>query len=171
MTDIASWMDGQAARVLDTASACAPLGDASWDALLRELGVSPLSPQERQEHLAAGPKRRGGAAPIEVRLALAAIHDRAHAAWQKMDIDAAERDLSRRLSVFVEDNMGEYMRRVAAPAPTTASIFANARATTPNYGGAVKAGLNQMKCTTCGAPRKIDDPNVGPCVYCGGVLA
>ena len=76
----------QAARVLEVASACPPLGSAEWDGLLRELGVTPLTQEERQKHFTEGPKRRGGAAPIEVRLALTAIHDRAYTAWRAMNI-------------------------------------------------------------------------------------
>ncbi len=173
--NLAAWVDEQAARVLEVASASAPLGgsaSAAWDALLREHGAAPLSPEERKKHLEEGPKRRGGAAPIEVRLALQAIHDRAYASWRAMDIDDEERSLARRLSTFVEDGMRDYLARVAPPAPTTASIFANARATTPNYmthGGAVKAGMNQMKCTSCGAPRKTESDAL-LCVYCGGTL-
>ncbi len=155
--------------MLEVASASAPLGDAAWDGLLRELGVRPLSPEERQKHLTEGPKRRGGAAPIEVRLALKAIHDRAHDAWRKMDIDDEERSVAQRLSSFVDQGMGEYLKRVA-PAITTSSIFANARATTPSYGGGVQAGLNQMKCVSCGAPRKTDGDAL-VCVYCGGKLS
>jgi hypothetical protein len=163
------WIDQQAARVLDTASASPPRGDAAWDALLGELGVKPLSPAERDEHFAQGPKRKGGAAPIEVRLALAAIHDRAHAEWRRMDIGDDERRLAQRLSSFVDEHMAEYLKRTA-PAPTTSSIFANARATTPNYGAmGAKAGMNQMKCVACGAPRK-NDGDALTCVYCGGKL-
>ena len=55
----------------------------------------------------------------------------------------------------------------AASAPTTSSIFAKARATTPSYGGGVAAGMNQMKCVTCGAPRKNESETLA-CVYCGG---
>lgn len=162
-----SWLDQQAARVLETASACPPLGDTSWDDLLRELGVKPLSQEERQKHFSEGPKRRGGAAPIEVRLALTAIRDRAHASWGGMDIGDDERKLAHRLSSFVDEGMREYLKRVA-PAITTASIFANARATTPVY-AAAPGGLSQMKCVTCGAPRKSASVAL-TCVYCGGKL-
>ncbi len=160
----------QAARVLDLARDAPPLGNAAWDGLLRELGVTPLTQEERQKHFTEGPKRRGGAAPIEVRLALNAIHDRAHAAWRAMDINSDERKLAHTLSSFVDENMSAYMKRVA-PAPTTSSIFANACATTPNYAAmGVSAGMNQMKCTSCGAPRK-NESDALTCVYCGGHLA
>jgi len=167
----ARWLEEQAARVLATASACPPAGDAAWDGLLREIGVQPLSQEARQQHFTEGPKRRGGAAPIEVRLALQALHDQVRASWQTMDIGAAERQLAQKLSSFVDENMREYLKLVA-PAITTSSIFANARATTPVYATApnnVKGGLNQMKCVTCGAPRKTDGDAL-VCVYCGGKL-
>jgi len=173
MSDLATWVDEQVARALEVGSACDPLGGPQatreWDALMREHGVAPLTPDERKKHRDEGPKRRGGAPPIEVRLVVQSIHDRAHAAWHKMDIDDEERRMSRRLSTLVEDAMRDYLARVAPPAPTTASIFANARATTPNYGGSVNAGMNQMKCTSCGAPRKTDGDAL-VCVYCGGTL-
>ncbi len=162
-----SWLDQQAARVLDAASACPPLGDSRWDALLRELGVTPLSQDERQKHFTEGPKRRGGAAPIEVRLALTAIHDRARESWQKMDIGDDERRLAHRLSSFVDEGVREYLKRVA-PAITTSSIFANARATTPVYATSA-GGLSQMKCDSCGAPRKNEGDLT--CVYCGGKVS
>jgi hypothetical protein len=158
------WLEQQAARVLDTASACPPAGDQNWDGLLREYGIRPLSQEERQQHFTDGPKRRGGAAPIEVRLALKAIHDKAHASWRTMDIGDGERQLAQRLSSFVDENMREYLKRVA-PAITTSSIFANARATTPVYATAA-GGLGQMKCAACGAPRKNEGDLI--CVYCGG---
>jgi len=163
------WLDEQAARVLDVASACPPLGDSNWDGLLRELGVRALSQEERQKHFSEGPKRRGGAAPIEVRLALASIHDRAYAEWRAMDIDDVERRVAQKLSSYVDENMREYLKRVAAPMGgiTTSSIFANARATTPVYATA-GGGLNQMKCVACGAPRKNEADLT--CVYCGGTL-
>ena len=161
------WALQQAARVLDTASACPPAGDQNWDGLLRELGVRPLSQEERQQHYTEGPKRRGGAAPIEVRLALQAIHDKAYASWRGMDIGDEERRLAQTLSSFVDAHMSEYLKRVA-PAVTTASIFANARATSPVY-ATQGAGLGQMKCASCGAPRKNEgDLN---CVYCGGKVS
>jgi hypothetical protein len=161
-----AWLDEQAARVLEVASACPPLGDQNWDGLLRELGVRALSQEERQKHFSEGPKRRGGAAPIEVRLALVSIHDRAHDAWRSMDIGDDERRIAQKLSSYVDENMREYLKRVA-PAITTSSIFANARATTPVYATA-KGGLNQMKCVACGAPRK-NEADLA-CVYCGGKL-
>ena len=175
---LASWIEEQSARVLEVGSTCALGGDAAWDAVLGELGVRPLSAEERRRHIVEGPKRSRGASPIEVRWAIDAIRERARTALRPMDLrseTAGENDLvrqiERRLYSLIDEVTREHIQRVSPPAPTTASIFANARATTPSYGGGVMPGLNQMKCTVCGAPRKTEDPNVGPCVYCGGTLA
>jgi hypothetical protein len=57
---------------------------------------------------------------------------------------------------------------VSAPMTSlTSGIYANARADLVHY-GTVKSGVDQMACTTCGAPRIKDDRDVRPCVYCGG---
>ena len=174
---LASWMEEQAARVLEVGSTCALGGDAAWDGLLGELGITPLSADERRRHIAEGPKRSRGASPIEVRWAIDAVYERARTALRPMDFRAETteenevvRKIEQRLYSLVDDVTREHIKRVSPPAPTTSSIFANARATTPSYGGSVRSGLNQMKCTACGAPRKTEDPNVGPCVYCGGVM-
>jgi hypothetical protein len=175
---LASWVDQQAARVLEVGSTCALGGDPTWDALLRELGREPLPQDERQKHIAEGPKRVRGALPIEVRWAITSVDERARAALRPMDMkaetpeeNALVRKIEQRLYALTDEVTRAHLARVTPAAPTTSSIFANARATTPNYGGGVKAGLNQMKCTACGAPRKTEDPSVGPCVFCGGQMA
>jgi hypothetical protein len=172
---LAAWIDAQSARVLEVGSTCALGGDAAWDALLAELGVRPLPPDERARHLAEGVKRPRGALPIEVRWAAAAIHDRARPGVRALDLASetpAESELAdrieRRLNLLVDELAREHLGRVSPAAPTTASIFANARATTPKY-GAVGAGMGQMKCVTCGAPRKRTEGAL-TCVYCGGRL-
>lgn len=162
-------LDGWAARVLETGSTCALGGDATWDALLAELGVRPLSPEERRRHVAEGPKRSRGALPVEVRWAITAVYERGRAAYRAMDMSDESERLERRLRGLVEEVTREHLARTSAAAPTTASIFANARATTPSYGGGVKAGIGQMKCKACGGPRKTQE--LGPCVYCGGELS
>jgi hypothetical protein len=175
---LSSWVDDQAERVLVVGSTCALGGDPTWDAVLRDHGVQPLPPEERQKHITEGPKRTRGALPIEVRLCITSIYDRARDAVRAMDMKSEtpeENDLVRaieqRLVVVVDFVTSAHLHRVTPVAPTTSSIFANARATTPSYGGGVKAGMNQMKCTACGAPRKTEDPSVGPCVFCGGKMA
>ncbi len=65
---LSSWIDDQAARVLEVGSTCALGGDPTWDAVLRDHGVQPLPQDERQKHITEGPKRSRGALPIEVRL-------------------------------------------------------------------------------------------------------
>ena len=50
---LAAWLDHWAAQVLEVGSTCALGGDAAWDAILREHGVTPLPPAERQRHIQA----------------------------------------------------------------------------------------------------------------------
>jgi hypothetical protein len=73
-------------------------------------------------------------------------------------------DLRARMKTVLDAGFGI----VAAPMTSlTSSIYANARADLVSY-GTVKSGVDQMACTTCGAPRIKDDRDVRPCVYCGG---
>jgi len=175
---LSSWVDEQASRVLEVGSTCTLGGDPTWDAVMHEHGVVPLPQDERHKHITEGPKRSKGALPIEVRLAITSIHERARQAVRAMDMKAETpeenelvRKIEQRLVNMVDQVTHDHLQRVTPVAPTTSSIFANARATTPSYGGGVKAGMNQMKCTACGAPRKTEDPSVGPCVFCGGKMA
>ena len=160
MSEVERWLDQQAARVLEVGSTCALGGDATWDALLKELAVEPLPPDERRRHLAEGPKRTRGALPIEVRWAITAVQDRAKRAPHEDALD-------HKLHTIIDVVTREHLARTAPAAATTASIFANARATTPSYGGGVAAGMNQTKCAACGGPRKTE---ALVCAYCGGKL-
>lgn len=182
------WIEQSQAWILDTASASALGGDAAWDAVLSQLGIVPLSAAERARHVAEGPKRTKGALPLEVRNAIGTVEERARAALRPLDFaaESAEeegvvRAVEQKLMNLVDDTMKEILKRVSPPpVSATASIFANARATTPKYGGeATKAGATQMKCTSCGAPRKPgadggginDGAKIEPCAYCGGKVA
>ncbi len=172
----AAWIEEQSARVLEVGSTCALGGDAAWDGVLADFGVTPLPPEERKRHIAEGPKRQRGALPIEVRFAITSLYERARTSVRAMDMKAETSEenalvakIEQRLAHLVDEITREHLQRVTPQAPTTSSIFANARATTPNYGGGVKAGMNQMKCTSCGAPRKNESDSL-TCVYCGGKL-
>ena len=58
------------------------------------------------------------------------------------------------------------------PSPATASIFANALASTPRYVDAgVSAGMhNTLECQNCGAARERDSESM-VCRYCGHALS
>jgi hypothetical protein len=174
---LAAWVDHWATQVLEVGSTCALGGDATWDAVLREHGVTPLPPAERQRHIQEGARRTKGALPIEVRWAIEAVYKRAREAARAMDLRVdtpAEQQLidgiEKRLVNLVDETTREHLQRVTPPANTTASIFANARATTPNYSAlGAAAGMSQMKCKSCGAPRKSTE-EIGACGYCGGPI-
>ncbi len=54
------------------------------------------------------------------------------------------------------------------PKNTTASIFANARASTRNYtAGQAGAHTTTLTCQSCGAPRKEGQQSL-TCSFCGG---
>lgn len=141
--------------------------DDAWDAALASLGVEPLSPEERQQHTT------GGAPLIELRLALEAVAERARAALRRAPMDAWSsptwQALEARLLTLVDDGAQRHLAATAKPRVTTASIFANARATTPRQ-RATASAVGQLRCTTCGAPRLGRHDEVEPCHYCGGQL-
>ncbi len=184
LRSLTAWVDQSRSWLLETAANAALGGDASWDAALSQMGIPPLAPDERRRHVAEGPKRSRGALPVELRQALVAVEERARAALRPLDRAASSpaeealvRALEQRLLELVEGTMKEMLARTTPPANTSASIFANARASTQTYAASgAKAGATQMKCTTCGAPRKPgagaapvnDGAVIEPCAYCGG---
>jgi hypothetical protein len=169
------WLETWKQHVSSAAASCVAGGDANWDAVLRELGVTALSAEERRHQLAGGPKRNAGALPIEVRWAMEAIEARARIDLRSLDRDQHVADevlerIERSLVGMVDGVVREHLR-LTTPAPTTSSIFANARASTPDYAKmGTLASMGTMKCTTCGSPRKREG-DLKPCPYCGGVLA
>lgn len=128
-------------------------GDARWDAMLAKLGVSGLSVLDRQRNLRDGPGQSKGALVIELRKALEAaivpLCDHMDQPWRLSD--AAARAL--------RDYVGAVKPRISS-----ASIFANALATTTNpMRGSADASAEP--CICCGAPRV--DRSQPSCRYCG----
>lgn len=181
---LSAWIDQSRGWIVEAACASALGGDAGWDAVLSQLGIPPLPPAERKRHLDEGPKRTRGALPMEVRSALVAVEERARAALRPLDRAASTppeetlvREIEQKLLDFAEHALRSVLARTTPPANATASIFANARASNQGWAASgVKAGSSQMKCTTCGAPRKPgasaapvnDGAAIEPCAYCGG---
>jgi hypothetical protein len=170
------WVEVMSRRVLEQGVASALGGDPAWDALLAELRVRPLAPAERQRHLTEGARRAKGALPIEVRWAIETIEKSARAWLWEIDKampteygDTHIRPIEHMLQGLVDETVRQHLAQTAAAA-TAASIFANARATTPNYSAmGTKAGIEETKCKTCGGPRR-HTGNLGPCDYCGAQL-
>jgi hypothetical protein len=144
------------AAIVNLASTCPAGGDARWDAMLGQLGVTPLVADERARHLREGPGQSKGALLLELRWALdagvAPICEPMDQPW--------------RLTNEVEQAVRDYVGAVK-PRVTTASIFANAlasSATSPTamVGG---AGASADCCVCCGAPRR--DRGEVRCSYCG----
>jgi len=174
--ELLRWVDVMSRRVLEQGVASALGGDPAWDALLAELGVRALPPAERQRHLTEGSRRARGALPIEVRWAIETVEKLARGwLWEidrAMPTDYGDkyiRPIEHRLLGLVDETVRAHLAQTAPPV-TTASIFANARATTPNYASlGTKAGVETTKCKTCGGPRR-HTGDLGPCDYCGAQL-
>jgi hypothetical protein len=176
-TQLLGWVETMSRRVLETGTSCALGGDDRWFALLGELSITPLPPEERQRHLREGSKRARGALPIEVRWAIETVEKWARAWLREIDLampteygDEYIRPVEHKLLGMVEHTIRAHLT-ATAPAVTTASIFANAKSTTPSYAQlGKKAGLEEVTCGTCGAPR-VRAGDLGRCTYCGGELA
>jgi hypothetical protein len=175
--ELSRWVETMSRRVLEQGVASALGGDPAWDALLAELGVTPLPPAERQRHLKEGARRSRGALPIEVRWAIERIEKSARAWLWEIDKamptehgDQYIRPVEHQLQGLVDETVRQHLAQTALVANTTASIFANARASTPNYSAmGAKAGIEETKCKTCGGPRR-HTGDLGPCDYCGAQL-
>lgn len=179
VSELASWVETSVDRVRQTAASAPRGGDEQWIGLLRQLGVEPLSEEQRARHLAQGAPISKGALPMEFRWALEAIEKQAAPACRDIDMaldagdDAAQRavdKLSRRISLLVDEELKAYMSSVR-PTVSTSSIFANAMATSPNYmNQAQAAGVNTTTCTCCGAPRQGARESM-ECEFCGSPLS
>ena len=169
------WSQAEAERIVETAVSASLEGSAEWDALLQQADVEPLAPEQRQRHATMGPPRSSGPPPIEVRRALEAVRRRATEAAAQLDaaqagLDSATQraldELRRCADQLVDAQLRRYISRVR-PKITTASIFANAMATSRNMTAAgVKAGASTLSCDCCGAPR-MKDAATAVCEFCG----
>jgi len=171
------WVETMSQRILATGTTCALGGDSRWFELLGELSITPLAPAERERHLREGSKRARGALPIEVRWAIEVVEKRARGWLWEIDKampteygDQYIRPIEHKLVGMVEETVRAHLS-ATAPAVTTSSIFANAKSTTPSYAQmGKKAGIEEVSCRTCGAPR-VRAGDLGRCTYCGGELA
>ena len=145
------------AELLEFAVAQPRGGGPSWDARLEELGAPRLSPEDRERHLQQGVSLAAGALPIEFRWAVEALVQRGSGLGEERSAASA----------VAERTLQAYLARVKLR-PSTASIFANAMATTRTY-GSVQAGSGAMTCRTCGAPR-MGTRERRSCEFCGSDL-
>ncbi|HLT36826.1 MAG TPA: hypothetical protein VK034_11080 [Enhygromyxa sp.] len=147
------------ASVINLALTCPAGGDARWDAMLGQLGVTPLAADERARHLREGPGQSRGALLLELRWALEAAIE---PLCEHMDDGYV-------LRTAADQAVRDYVGAVK-PKITTSSIFANAMAgiaTSPGrITGAAEAAAD--RCSCCGAPRQ--DRSSNTCRYCGETL-
>jgi hypothetical protein len=147
------------ASIVQLALACPAGGDGRWDAMLKALGVSGLTPDERARHLREGPGQARGALLLELRWGLDAVI--APLCEHMDDLTPAHR-----LRDAVEQAVRDYVSAVK-PKVTTSSIFANALADAARSPSRIvgAAGAAADVCSCCGAPRR--DRTLPRCGYCG----
>ena len=178
LAELRGWFDASLEWLREAATNTPRGGDEAWLAAMRHLGAEPLPADERARHLAEGAPLRAGPLPIEYRRALEALRDRAAPLCREIDLSVADDStqaavdqLSRRLDSLVDAELREHLARVR-PAVSTASIFANALATSQRMfgdGQAQAAGVATRQCPTCGAPRRYGSEAL-VCEYCGSPL-
>ena len=184
-------IDGHVRWILDTAGACPPGGNATWDRVLTHYGAAPDAALKRLEDAQQSGQARG-ATLIEVRRAVDAMLAQAKAELDRVvppvaigvgsvvsAIGAGTSDpvlesrvatLRARLTSITDEALARYTQTVCPPKAAVAasvnSVFANAQATaklTPwaNY----KLDPSKvLTCHSCGAPQEVALDFV--CRYC-----
>src|SRR6185436_243771 len=114
------WVETMSERVLATGTSCALGGDEHWFAILTELGITPLPPEERQRHLREGSQRRLGALPIEVRWAIETVDRNARHWLREIDLampteygDEYIRPIEHKLQGMVEQTIRAHLTATA----------------------------------------------------------
>ena len=173
--ELLAWVRAAAATLRQTAATAPRGGGPQWRARLAELGVAPLPEDVRRRHLDRGAVFHSGPPPIELRRALERVVQQGRAlrgAAGAAHADAAAWvELDHCLDTLVEDELGRYLQTVRAPV-TTASIFANAMATSVRpLAQGPGAGVDTLRCTSCGAPRQgASGAASTSCEFCGRPL-
>lgn len=184
-------IDGHVRWIVDTAAACPPGGNASWDQVLAHYGASPDPALKRlQDAQQAGQSR--GATLLEVRRAVEAMLAQAKSELDKVvppvgvglgsfvtAVGAGTADpalegrvatLRARLTSIPDDVAARYAQTVCPPKAAVAasvnSVFANAQSTaklTPWANYKIDPA-KVLSCHSCGAPQEVALDFV--CRYC-----
>ncbi len=184
-------IDGHVRWILDTATACPPGGNASWDQVLSHYGASPDPALKRlQDAQQAGQSR--GATLLEVRRAVEAMLGQARSELDKVvppvpigaggivsavGAGTADPALESRIATLrakltrIPDEVGhQYASSVCPPKAAVAasvnSVFANAQSTaklTPWANYKIDPA-KVLSCHSCGAPQEVALDFV--CRYC-----
>jgi hypothetical protein len=147
---------------IDRSFSTALEGDSPrWDALVRELSLTPLTPPQRSAIRSAGVPKLKDVLPVELRVVLEAI--RARLAQQP---GAAA--LAMELETFVDRELLRYVAAAQPPKAAVAGIFANAQRTSVRSGGAGDS-VSALRCSCCGAARPAGS-DLRVCTFCGAAL-
>lgn len=172
-------LDEQFAYILGTARKSAPGGDVEWQVLVSELGLEPMSTQERGA-LARKRRHGRGAFPDEVERALTALSQRAEQTLHALagrssapDWEQQRAALLAGLPGLVSTRKGDYCAWLVEVPKTNAGlggIFAQARSTAAlsKEGDIDWKTHTTVSCQGCGAPQSTRLSFV--CSFCDGNL-
>jgi hypothetical protein len=147
---------------LDQAFAAALANDApKWDALVRSLGLTPLTDEQRQFIRRSGVPKLKGVLPVELRVVLEAVRSKIVALPGAAKIQTD-------LEVFVEREMLRFIAAAQPPKAVMGNIFANAQQSAVRLGAAADAVM-ALKCGCCGAARPAGS-DLRSCAFCGNAL-
>jgi len=167
-----------------TAAASPPGGGPQWDTLLRHYNITPFDGQERAM-IVQGMRLTRGATPAEVRVALQGLQS-----WAQQQLGAFGQDpslggLRQRVAELVDRETASYEAMLgippppppqaaapaAPPAPSLASIFANAQQTSKEvpWAGQKFKQVITLTCIHCGGPQ--EQPMDFMCRYCRRPIA
>jgi hypothetical protein len=170
-------VDGHVRWILQSATACPPGGNRSWDQVLAHYGASPDPALARLEQAAQAGQSRG-ATQNEVRRALEAMLSQAKAEidrlvppvpWGAMQVGGTSdpafehqvASLRAKLTRLPDETLARYTAEVCPPKAAVAasvnSVFANAQATaklTPWANVKIDA-TKVLECNACGAPQEV----------------
>lgn len=143
--------------MIDRAFTTALAGDeARWEEVVRSLGLTPLTAEQRGFIRKAGVPKLKGVLPVELRVALEAI--RAQVAQEEDPME---------LKTFVDREMLRYIAAAQPPKAVMGNIFANANASAVRMASA--DGISALKCGCCGAARPAGS-DLRTCTFCGNAL-
>jgi hypothetical protein len=146
---------------VDRAFSTALAGDGpQWDALVRELGLVPLTAEQRQAIRATGVPKLKGVLPVELRVALEKVR------LQASSLPGAAA-VKTELSTFVDRTLLKYVSAAQPAKAAVAGIFANAHRTAVRSSGA--DSVSALKCGCCGAARPAGS-DLAVCTFCGNRL-
>jgi hypothetical protein len=150
-------------RVTSSAFLSAKGGDESWNKVMSDYNVIPLTQSEKESLLNSQMKITKGAFPIELRRVMEVVLNK----YSAMNNPALNTLLA---SFNIESKILEYYQKIK-PFAGMGDIFKNASnsSLTKYSQGLQKEKQMTIKCKNCGAPRE-EEMQYDKCLFCGSKL-